>query len=165
MSAFAIPRAASCSGPASPARWNYGNEKATAEAMTPDGYVRTGDLAELDEHGGFTFLSRMGDVLRLSGFLVNPLEIETHLRKLPGIEGCQAIAVPRPDGVRCVAFVILSSGVALDEAAAIAHCRRGLANYKVPLRVFAIDDFPKTPSPNGFKIQRVKLRDMALERL
>ena len=53
----------------------------------------------------------------------------------------------------------------LDEAAAIAHCRRGLANYKVPMRIFAIDDFPKTPSPNGFKIQRNKLRDMALERL
>lgn len=158
------PGALECAGPSLMVGY-YGNEKATAEAMMPDGYVRTGDLAELEEHGGFTFLSRMGDVLRLSGFLVNPLEIETHLRKLPGIEGCQAIAVPRPDGVRCVAFVILSSGVALDEAAAIAHCRRGLANYKVPLRVFAIDDFPKTPSPNGFKIQRVKLRDMALERL
>ena len=39
----------------------------------------------MDGHGGFTFLSRMGDVLRLSGFLVNPLEIETHVQKLPGI--------------------------------------------------------------------------------
>ncbi|OWY59733.1 hypothetical protein B7486_72995 [cyanobacterium TDX16] len=107
----------------------------------------------------------MGDVLRLSGFLVNPLEIETHLQKLSGIEGCQAIAVPRPDGVRCVAFVILSPGARLDEAAAIAHCKRGLANYKVPLRVFTVDDFPKTPSPNGFKIQRARLRDIALERL
>jgi enamine deaminase RidA (YjgF/YER057c/UK114 family) len=48
-----------------------------------------------------------------------------------------------------------------DETAVIAHCRHGLANYKVPARVFAIDDFPKTPSPNGLKIQRTKLRDMA----
>ena len=47
----------------------------------------------------------------------------------------------------------------------IAHCRRGLANYKVPLRVFAIDDFPKTPSPNGFKIQRNRLREMAEQHL
>lgn len=153
-----------CAGPSLMMGY-YGNEKATAEAMTPDGYVRTGDLAELDGRGGFTFLSRMGDVLRLSGFLVNPLEIETHLQKLPGIEGCQAIAVPRADGVRCVAFVTLASGATLDEAAAIAHCRHGLANYKVPTRVFAVDDFPKTPSPNGFKIQRARLRDMALERL
>ena len=63
-----------------------------------------------------------------------------------------------------MSFVILQPGAALDEAAAIAHCRHGLANYKVPLRVFAVDDFPKTPSPNGFKIQRGKLREMA-ERL
>lgn len=158
------PGALECAGPSLMAGY-YGNEKATAETVTADGYVRTGDLAELDGHGGFTFLSRMGDVLRLSGFLVNPLEIETHLQKLPGITGCQTIAVARSDGVRAVSFVILAPGTSLDEAAAIAHCKRGLANYKVPLRVFAIDDFPKTPSPNGFKIQRNRLRDMALERL
>jgi fatty-acyl-CoA synthase len=63
--------------------------------------------------------------------------------------------------VRAVAFVILAPGTALDEPAIIAHCRRGLANYKVPLRVLAIDDFPKTPSPNGLKIQRNKLRELA----
>jgi fatty-acyl-CoA synthase len=103
----------------------------------------------------------MGDVLRLSGFLVNPLEIETHIQKLPAIEGCQTIAVARPGGVRAVSFVTLKPGAALDEAAVIEHCKRGLANYKVPVRVFAIDDFPKTPSPNGFKIQRTKLREMA----
>jgi len=43
----------------------------------------------------------------------------------------------------------------------IAHCRRGLANYKVPVRVFAVPDFPKTQSPNGLKVQRAKLREMA----
>jgi fatty-acyl-CoA synthase len=154
------PGALECAGPSLMMGY-YGNEKATAETLTADGYVRTGDLAELDGNGGFTFLSRMGDVLRLSGFLVNPLEIETHLQKLPTIAACQAIAVPRPDGVRAVAFVILAPGATLDEAAAIAHCRRGLANFKVPARIFAIDDFPKTPSPNGFKIQRARLREMA----
>lgn len=158
------PGALECAGPSLMVGY-YGDEKATAETVTADGYVRTGDLAELDGHGGFTFLSRMGDVLRLSGFLVNPLEIETHLQKLSGIAGCQAVAVPRPDGVRAVAFVILAPGATLDEAGAIAHCRRGLANYKVPARIFALDDFPKTPSPNGFKIQRARLRDMAMARL
>jgi fatty-acyl-CoA synthase len=157
------PGALECAGPSLMVGY-YGNEAATAQAMTADGYVRTGDLAELDGRGGFTFLSRMGDVLRLSGFLVNPLEIETHIQKLPAIADCQTIAVPRPDGVRAVSFVILKPGATLDEATTIAHCKRGLANYKVPLRVFAVDDFPKTPSPNGFKIQRGKLREMA-ERL
>jgi fatty-acyl-CoA synthase len=157
------PGALECAGPSLMVGY-YGNEAATAQAMTADGYVRTGDLAQLDGRGGFTFLSRMGDVLRLSGFLVNPLEIETHIQKLPAIADCQTIAVPRPEGVRAVSFVILKPGATLDEAATITHCRHGLANYKVPLRVFALDDFPKTPSPNGFKIQRAKLREMA-ERL
>jgi fatty-acyl-CoA synthase len=157
------PGALECAGPSLMVGY-YGNEKATAEAMTADGYVRTGDLAELDGRGGFTFLSRMGDVLRLSGFLVNPLEIEMHIQKLPEISACQTIAVARPEGVRAVSFVILEPGATFDEAAVIAHCRRGLANYKVPLRVFAVDAFPRTPSPNGFKIQLGKLREMA-ERL
>ncbi|SKA36628.1 fatty-acyl-CoA synthase [Enhydrobacter aerosaccus] len=153
-----------CAGPSLMVSY-WGNEDATATAMTPDGYVRTGDLAALDGHGGFTFLSRMGDVLRLSGFLVNPLEIETHIQKLAGIEGCQTIAVARPDGVRAVSFVTLAPGQAFDESAVIDHCRHGLANYKVPLRVFTIDAFPTTPSANGFKIQRTKLRERAEELL
>jgi fatty-acyl-CoA synthase len=162
------PGALECAGPSVMVGY-YGNEAATEATLTADGYVRTGDLGELDEHGGFTFLGRMGDVLRLSGFLVNPLEIETHIQKLPGIADCQTIAVARPlgrqgGGVRAVSFVILEPGTAFDEAAIIAHCKRGLANYKVPVRAFAIDDFPKTPSPNGFKIRRGKLREMA-ERL
>jgi fatty-acyl-CoA synthase len=158
------PGALECAGPSLMVGY-YGNEAATAETLTHDGYVRTGDLAEIDGKGGFIFLGRMGDVLRLSGFLVNPLEIESHIQTVPGISACQTIAVPRPDGVRAVAFVILEAGATLDEAAIIAHCRRGLANYKVPLRAFAIPEFPVTPSPNGPKIQRAKLRDLAVARL
>src|SRR5262249_57611017 len=104
------PGALECAGPSVMVGY-YGNEAATEAALTADGYVRTGDLGELDEHGGFTFLSRMGDVLRLSGFLVNPLEIETHIQKLAGIADCQTIAVAQAlgrqgGGVRAVAFVI-----------------------------------------------------------
>ncbi len=158
------PGALECAGPSLMVGY-FGNEQATADTLTADGYVRTGDLAELDEHGGFTFLARMGDVLRLSGFLVNPLEIETHIQNVPGIADCQTIALPRPDGVRAVSFVILQPGATLDEPAVIAHCRRGLANYKVPVRVFAVGDFPKAASANGFKIQRTRLREMAVSLL
>ena len=153
-----------CMGPSRMVGY-YGDPDATAKALTEDGYLRSGDLGYVNDDGSFVFLSRIGDVLRLSGFLVNPLEIEMHLQEHPAVAASQAVAVARPEGARPAAFVVLAEGHTFDEAALIEHCRRGLANYKVPVRIFAIDDFPKTPSPNGLKIQRARLRDMAMARL
>lgn len=143
----------------------YQNEQATRETMLPDGFIRTGDLAMTRGDGSFVFLTRMGDVLRLAGFLVSPAEIENHIQNFPGIEASQVVAVARPEGVRAVAFVVLKPGASFDEAAIVAHCKAGLANYKVPAAVIPVEDFPRTPSANGAKIQRNKLRDMAAERL
>ena len=143
----------------------FQNEEATRETMLPDGFIRTGDLGMTYPDGRFAFLTRMGDVLRLAGFLVSPAEIENHIQNFDGIEASQVVAVARPGGVRAVAFVVLKPGAAFDEAAIIAHCKAGLANYKVPAAVIAVEDFPRTPSANGAKIQRNKLREMAAERL
>ena len=139
----------------------FGNPGATAAAMTDDGFVRTGDLGRLLDDGSFVFESRMGDVLRLSGFLVAPAEIEAFLQRHPGIDGAQVVGVPTPVGVKPVAFVTLKKGTKLDESALRAHCEAGLARYKVPTRIVAVDAFPTTPSPNGLKIQKAKLRDDA----
>jgi len=143
----------------------FQNEDATRETMLPDGFIRTGDLGMTYPDGRFAFLTRMGDVLRLAGFLVSPAEIENHIQNFDGIEASQVVAVARPEGVRAVAFVVLKPGATFDEAAIIAHCRAGLANYKVPAAVIPVEDFPRTPSANGAKIQRNKLRDMAAARL
>jgi len=139
----------------------FGNKEATAAAFTSDGFIRTGDLGITEPGGGFEFLTRMGDVLRLGGFLVAPAEIESTLLEVPGLADAQAIAVPGASGARAVAFVIMKPGAALDEAAAISHCRARIAKYKVPVRVIALDAFPVTQSANGTKIQRAKLRAMA----
>lgn len=133
-----------------------------------DGWFRTGDLAEAEgdsELGGraFQYLARMGDVLRLGGFLVSPAEIEGALMAVDGVEAAQVVAVDRPGGARPVAFVVAPAGV--DEAAAIEICRRRLARYKVPVRVVAVDEFPTTPSANGTKIRKVELRRIADELL
>ncbi len=138
-----------------------GDPEATEDAFTADGWFRTGDLARLDGDGGFTFIGRQGDVLRLSGFLVNPLEIEDRLCAYPGIDGAQVVEVATRAGNRPVAFVTLEAGAGLDEAAVIAHCRDGLATFKAPVRVVALDAFPTAMGPNGAKIQRAKLREMA----
>jgi fatty-acyl-CoA synthase len=128
-----------------------------------DGWFRTGDLAEPDGARGFEFVARMGDVLRLGGFLVNPTEIETVIQEVDGVEAAQVVSIDRPGGARPVAFVIAPGG--FDEATVIERCRDRLARFKVPIRVVAIDGFPTTPSANGTKIQRVRLRELAADAL
>ncbi len=126
-----------------------------------DGWFRTGDAAAADGDRAFEYHTRMGDVLRLGGFLVAPAEIEGVLTELAAVTAAQVVAVERPGGTRPVAFVITADGADADEAAAIAHCRDRLAIYKCPVRVVTIDEFPTTPSANGTKIQKVKLRALA----
>ncbi len=123
------------------------------------GWFMTGDLASADGARGFEYLARLGDVLRLGGFLVSPADVEQVLVQFDGVLEAQVVAVDRPEGARPVAFVIAPDGV--DEAAVIEYCRRRLARYKVPVRVIVIDEFPTTASANGTKIQKVKLRALA----
>ncbi len=139
----------------------HDNADATAAAFTPDGYYRSGDLGSTSAEGRFLFLTRMGDALRLGGFLVSPAEIEAVVQAAPGIATCQVVGVPRAEGLVPVAFVILQHGAVLDEAAVTAHVASRLARYKVPRRVLPIDAFPVTPGANATKIQKGKLREMA----
>jgi len=118
-------------------------------------------LGHLLGDGSFVFEARMGDVLRLGGYLVAPSEIEAHIQKFPGIDGCQAVGAVAPSGTRVVAFVTLHRGAVLDEERLLEFCAAGLARFKVPARCIVLDAFPTTPSANGTKIQRVKLREMA----
>jgi fatty-acyl-CoA synthase len=139
----------------------HGNPQATRDAFTDDGYYRSGDLGSSMADGRFVYLARIGDALRLGGFLVSPAEIESVVQEAPGIAACQVVGVPRADGLLPVAFVVLHPGAALDEAAAIAYVAARLARYKVPRRIFAVDAFPVTPGANATKIQKGKLREMA----
>lgn len=138
-----------------------GDPEATAEAFTDDGFFRTGDLAELTDDGGFVFHGRFGDAVRLGGFLVAPAEIEAHIEALPDVEACVVVAAPSGDRLMAVAFVVGTAA----EADVIAHCRAGLAGYKVPARVVRCEEFPTTSGPNGRKVQRHVLRRQAADLL
>lgn len=137
-----------------------GDPEATQEAFTEDGFFRTGDLGEVTEDGGFVFHTRMGDAVRLGGFLVAPAEIEAFIETHPAVDACVVVTGERDGRTVAVAF---AQGEAVDEQAVIAHCKRGLAGYKVPARVIAVDAFPTTTGPNGVKIQRHVLRQRAAE--
>lgn len=143
----------------------FGNPQATREALSDDGWYRSGDLGYTCADGRFVFLARMGDSLRLGGFLVSPQEIEDCVQEVPGIVECQVVGVTTQGALRPVAFVRLAAEAALDESAVVAHVGARLARYKVPVRVFAIDAFPVTDGANGTKIQKARLRDLAQQRL
>jgi fatty-acyl-CoA synthase len=139
----------------------FENPEATAETIDDEGYVHSGDLGYTLEDGSFVFLARMGDALRLGGFLVSPAEIEAEVQAVPGIEGCQVVGVTMGGKLRSLAFVTLAPGTAFDEPAAIEACAARMAKFKVPARIVPLDAFPTTKSPNGIKIQKAKLREMA----
>lgn len=122
-------------------------------------WFRTGDLARPEDDGTYTFLTRMGDVLRLGGFLVAPAEIEDVLITCDGIAEAQVVAVARPEGVRPVAVVIADGPVDVDGVKA--RCAARLARYKVPIDVIEVSEFPVTASANGTKIQRNRLQQLA----
>ena len=138
------------------------NPEASAKAMTDDGWFRSGDLA-IGEGNAFIYLARMGDSLRLRGFLVSPAEIENCLTQHPTVALAQVVGVHRPgNGDIAVAYVIAAAdaGVPLEEVL-LAHCRGNMASYKVPRRVIVVDEFPSINGPNGNKIQKRVLREMA----
>lgn len=139
------------------------NPEATAGAFTADGWFRSGDAGHVRGDGSFVFEARMGDVLRLAGFLTSPAEIEAFIEKHPAVERAQVVGVKTEKGLRPFAFVIPRAGARLEEASLADHCRDGMANYKVPIRFVSVAEFPVTESANAVKIQRHRLREMAEE--
>lgn len=139
----------------------FEDPEATAEATTEDGYLRSGDLGYTTTETSFVFEARMGDTLRLGGYLVSPLEIESHLIEHPQIESAQVVAVRLGEVMKPYAFVIPAQPGELDREGLLRHCTEGLARFKVPVAFHDLDAFPTTKSPNGTKIQRAKLRQLA----
>jgi len=143
----------------------FRNPQVTSSAMTTDGFFRTGDLGRLRGDGSFIYETRAGDAMRLGGFLVAPGEIEDELKSCAGVGDVQVVEVDLGGQARCVAFVIADGAARPAEQQLIAHLRERLASYKVPVRIFFVHAFPVTESANGIKIQRGKLRAMAMERI
>ena len=143
----------------------FGDPAATAAAITDDGYLRTGDLGYLESDGRFCYIARMGDVLRLGGLLTSPLEIEALIDELASVDACQVVAIDLSGRVAAVAFVVAANDAEIDENAIIDYCRARMAAYKVPARVFSMEAFPTTLSANGTKIQKGRLRDIAMARI
>ncbi|KRF20582.1 hypothetical protein ASG90_18570 [Nocardioides sp. Soil797] len=134
-----------------------------AEARTESGWFRTGDLGSAPGDGTFTYQCRMGDSLRLKGFLVEPAEIEARLSQHEDVERVKVVGLPTGSDMRAIAFVVPRPGTSPDPEQLRAWCAATLARFKVPARVHLIDEMPMTVGTNGAKIRAVALRDLARE--
>ena len=134
--------------------WNRPAE--TARAFTAQGWLRTGDMGVMDEHGRFRITDRKKDMIVVSGFKVYPNEVEDVLTMHPAVLEAGAIGVPDEATGEAVKAVVVRQDPTLTESDLLAYCRRHLAAYKVPHIVeFRTDPLPKS---NIGKVLRRELR-------
>jgi acyl-CoA synthetase (AMP-forming)/AMP-acid ligase II len=142
----------------------YNKPEETKRSITPDGWLRSGDLGILDREGRVTFLRRVKDGYKHKGFNVSTPEVERVAAQHPDVAQIAVVGVPdRRDGEVGVAFVIPRAGVAFEPNALNEFLAPRLASFKLPAHVFVVDAFPVTGGTE--KIQKFKLRDVAIERL
>ena len=134
----------------------YNDEKSTAEVLSPDGWLYTGDMAREDEDGFLYLVDRKKDVIISGGENIYPVQIEDYIRRHDAVKDVAVIGVrDRRLGEIAVAVVEAKEGFTLDDAEMIDFCA-GLPRYKRPHRyIFA--EVPRNPTG---KIEKPKLRKM-----
>lgn len=121
--------------------WN--DPEATAAVFDEGGWLRTGDLAVVDDKGNLTLVDRAKDLIIVSGFNVYPAEVEEVLLAHPAVAGCAVVGVSHPySGEAVKAFVVVEGSTSVEEDEIIAWCADRLARYKCPEKVMFVDELP-----------------------
>ena len=134
----------------------YNRPDETAKVLMPDGFLRTGDVAVIDDQGFVRIVDRKKDMILVSGFNVYPNEIEAVVAMHPAVLEVAAIGVPDDKSGEAVKVFIVRKDASLTADAVLAHCRENMTGYKVPRFVEFREELPKT---NVGKILRRALRD------
>jgi long-chain acyl-CoA synthetase len=127
----------------------------TAKVFTRDGWLKTGDIAVLEDKGYLRIVDRKKDMILVSGFNVYPNEIEGVVAQHPGVLECACIGVPDEKSGEVVKIFVVKKDPALTEAALRTFCQQHLTGYKLPKHIAFIDELPKT---NVGKVLRKELR-------
>ena len=123
--------------------WNRPDE--TAKVFVQDGWLLTGDIAEMDSDGYFTIVDRKKDMILCSGYNVYPREVEEVLFMHPAIKEAAAVGVPDPyRGETVKAFIVLKEGSTATDEEIRAFCKERLAPFKVPRKIEFMNELPKT---------------------
>ncbi len=119
------------------------DQEATQAVLSDDGWLKTGDLGEIDENGCLRIIGRSKDMFIVGGFNAYPAEIENALLRHPDIAQVAVIGIPDERlGEVGMAFVVARAGATPTEAEIVAWAREEMANYKVPRRVEVVDALP-----------------------
>lgn len=139
------------------ARGYFRMEKATEEAFGTDGWLRTGDIAYMDEEEYITLVGRKKEMYLQGGFNVYPAEVENLLSKHPDVMMVAGIGVPDPVlGEVGRYYIILKPGSTPDAEDIISYCKKHLADYKIPRQIVFREELPLTPVG---KIMKSKLKE------
>lgn len=135
----------------------FEDPQATAEAIDSDGWLHTGDVGRLDEHGCLKITDRMKDMFIVGGFNVYPAEVESVLATHPAVVEAAVVGMPdeRLGTVGC-AYVVPRQGVSVEDTELTEWCRARVANFKVPRKFVVVNHFPRNASN---KILKRELRE------
>ncbi|MFO7281444.1 MAG: AMP-binding protein [Thermoanaerobacterales bacterium] len=126
-----------------PGYWQ--DEEATRSVLTEDGWLRTGDVAVVDDDGRLFLVDRVKDVIVVSGFNVYPAEVEEVLAEHPAVAAAAVVGVPHPHTGEAVrALVVPADGASVDVDDLLDHAAHHLARYKCPSTVEVVDELPTT---------------------
>lgn len=141
----------------------YKRPEETKKAFTEDGWLRTGDIGRLDQHGNLSITGRLKEIIIRSGENIAPKEIETEIRRLKWIENVKVIGIPSPVTQEAVvACIIVKKGEQEDVKGMGIFLKERLAHYKVPEHVLLFEEFPLNASG---KIHLTKLKTMAIDKI
>jgi fatty-acyl-CoA synthase len=138
-------------------RGYWGEPERTRDVLDAGGWMHTGDLAVIDEHGYCNIVGRVKDMIIRGGENISPREIEEFLYRHPAVSDVAVVGVPDPKfGEAVCACVRLREGMSATEEEIREFCREQIAHYKVPRYVRFVDSFPLTISG---KVQKYLMRE------
>jgi malonyl-CoA/methylmalonyl-CoA synthetase len=130
----------------------------TVEEFTRDGFFKTGDVGRFDAKGYLSIVGRSKDLIISGGYNVYPKEIESFIDELDGVVESAVIGMPHPEfGEAVSAIVVVKPDATVSEADVIGTLKTKIANFKVPKRVFFVQDLPRNTMG---KVQKNVLRDL-----
>jgi fatty-acyl-CoA synthase len=140
----------------------YNKPKETADAITPDGWLHTGDLALQTPDGYYRITGRIKDMIIRGGENIYPREIEEFLYKHPAVADVQVVGLPDPVyGEEVSAWIRVKPGQSITEDELKQFCRGRIAHFKIPRYVVVVEEYPTTVTG---KIQKYRLRELGIER-